>query len=157
LQEPDWYADWRHEAVHHLMTKIDAIKQRFRISDWPRWDYDMDACSLIFSEEGKPRVVAEVLLIGSLSDERNNWQWGWANTHWPKPVIAGMEEVRAFGETHAIEELTQGWVEDADDLNQRGWELSAVATRVLDGLGVYRPKTSNGAIFFMYRSIRLVE
>lgn len=150
----DWYEQWRHDALHELIEKNDRVMADFRINDWPRWDYGLKDCSLIFSDQGVPRVVAEVRLIGSTSKALNNWQWAWANSNWPPEVVSGVEAVKAYGEEHAIAELTHGWVEDDDDLNQKGWELSAVAARLLNGLGVYRPQTDNGALFFLYRSLR---
>src|SRR5262245_58070130 len=133
----DWYSQWRHDAVHELQDKNAKLDTEFRLSAWPRWDYDMENCTLTFSQDGSPKVIASVRLIGSTSIELNNWQWGWANKFWPRQVIEGVDAVRAFGEEHGIAELTEGWIEDAENLNSRGWELAAVAVRLLNGLGVY--------------------
>ena len=156
MSQPDWYSHWRHDAVHELIAKNDQVNGQFNILQWPRWDYDMDRCALTFSGRDGPKVVADVLLVGSTSTELKNWQWGWANNYWPKQVITGVDAVRAFGEKHGIAELTQGWVDSPEDLNRLGWELSAVAARVLNGIGVYRPETENGAIFFLYRNLRFL-
>jgi hypothetical protein len=61
---------------------------------------------------------------------------------------------RNFGEEHGIGELVCEYVTDVDDLNGLGWELSAVATRVTNALGVYRPSpTDGGAVFLLYKSM----
>lgn len=152
---PGWYGDWAHDAVHELIEKNERLKADFQLEQWSRWDYDMDARTLTFSDADVPKVVAEIRLIGSTSIELKNWQWSWANVHWPASVCEGVEVLREFGEEHRIEELTNGWV-DAEDLTQLGWRLSAVAARQMDGLGVYRPKTNNGELFFLYRNMAFV-
>lgn len=43
MEHPDWYPDWRHDAVHQLQEKTERLKTEFRLGDWPRFDYDIDA------------------------------------------------------------------------------------------------------------------
>ncbi len=68
----------------------------------------MDACTLTFLNGDAPKVIADVRLVGSTSNELANWQWSWSNQHWPGPLCDGVETVRAFGEEHGIDELTKG-------------------------------------------------
>ena len=153
---PDWYDDWAHEALHELIDKNERLKAAFKLEHWSRWFYDMDACTLTFLDGDTPKVIADVRLIGSTSNELKNWQWSWANAFWPKPLCEGVDAVREFGEEYGIEELTNGWV-DSEDLTWLGWRLSAVGARQMKGLGIYRPRTDNGELFFLYRQMICVE
>jgi hypothetical protein len=152
MDHPDWYPDWRHEAVHELQEKNARLKAQFRLGDWPRYDYDVDAGTLIFSEDGAAKVIAEIQIVGTTSETAGDWLWAWANSHWPAERVADSERVRAFGEEHGICELTHEGIED-ENLNALGWELTAVMARVTEALGAYRPPGDDGALFLTYRTI----
>ena len=156
MSEPEWYANWRHEAVHELQEKNERLIEDYRLGSWPRYDYDLDSSMLTFSEEGRAKVVAEIQVVGTTSANAGNWLWAWDNAHWPADTIVDAQKVRDFGEQNGISELTDSYVED-DDLNARGWELTAVAARVCNAVGAYRPpRDEGGGFFLLYRSIQYV-
>jgi hypothetical protein len=152
MDHPDWYPDWRHEAFHQLQEKLDRLWKEFRLGEWPRYDYDLDAGTLVFSDGGVPRVIAEVQIVGSTSFKAGNWLWAWANAHWPAERVTDSGRVRAFGEEHGIRQLTHQYLTDGD-LNSLGWTMAAVMVRVTDALGAYRPPDDSGALFLTYKSI----
>ena len=153
MKHPDWYPAWRHDAYHRLQDKTERVRAQFRLGDWPRYHYDIDAGTLTFSENEVPKVIAEIQIAGSTSFKGGDWLWSWANAHWPLARSADAQRVRAFGEEHGIDELTEGSVKDKD-LNGLGWELTAVMVRVTDALGAYRaPRTEGGGLYLTYKSI----
>jgi len=152
MTAPDWYAAWRHEAVHELIEKNSALDTQFKIGAWPRYDYDVDQRTLVFSEDGAPRVIATVQLVGSVSFNADNWLWAWANDWWPTEVCEASHSVSRFGEEHGIEELICGYATD-DSLNQLGWEFTAITARIVGALGAYRTPTDDGYLYFVYREI----
>ncbi|MET0272609.1 MAG: DUF6882 domain-containing protein [Phenylobacterium sp.] len=155
MDAPPWYAAWRHEAVHELGAKQDRLKESFQVGAWPRYDYDVDAGTLTFSDASGPKVMAEIQIVGTTGPK--DWLWSWANSHWSPPSYEDVLRVRAFGEEHGIAELTSDYLED-EDLNALGWEMTAVAARVLDAAGAYRPPRDNGGgLFLVYRSIKFVS
>jgi hypothetical protein len=155
MDAPDWYTDWRHDAVHELMAKQDRLKETHRTGEWPRYDYDLDALTLTFSEEGKARVRASVQVVGTTGPQ--DWLWSWANSHWSEDSFSDLRRVRDFGVEHGIEELTTECLED-ENLNDLGWELTAVAARIIGSVGAYRPPRDNGGgLFLIYRSIEFVS
>ncbi len=154
MDGPDWYRDWRHEAVHLLQEKNALLGQRFRLGSWSRFDYDVATRQLVFSEDARPKVMAEIQVVGTTSEKGGNWLWAWANSHWPPDAVEDATRVCSFGEEHRIGELTSGYVED-DDLNALGWELAAVAARVCDAAGAYRPpRDEGGGLYLLLRSVR---
>ena len=155
MSTPDWYADWRHDAVHELMAKQAEMGERYQTNAWPRYDYDVDAGTLIFSDPSGPKVVADIQIVGTTA--KKDWLWSWANSHWPTSCTEDLQRVRAFGDEHGIDELTAETLED-DDLNSLGWEMSAIAAKILGAVGAYRPPRENGGgLFLIYRSIRFVS
>jgi hypothetical protein len=45
----------------------------FPLGHWARYDYDLTAGKLLFSQEGKVAVVAEIQIAGSTSAMAGNW------------------------------------------------------------------------------------
>src|SRR5690348_4131607 len=84
MENPEWYPDWRHEAFKELEAKNARLRAEFKIGDWPRFDYDIAAGTLTFSDAGRVRVIAEIQVAGSTSEKAGNWRWAWANQHVPQ-------------------------------------------------------------------------
>jgi len=147
------HPDWRHDAVHELQNKNACLRAKFLLEDWPRYDYDLDAGTLTFSDRGVAKVVSTIQVAGSTSGRKNNWLWAWANSHWPSHQVIDSGKVRLFGEEHKICELILESVED-DEINDLGWELTAVAVKITDALGAYRPPDDHGGgLFLVYKTI----
>lgn len=156
MENPDWYPDWRHEAFKQLEAKNERLSTEFRIGAWPRFDYDIQAGTLTFSERGSPKVIAEIQVAGSTSVNAGNWLWAWANAQVPEARSADAARVRAFGEDYRIPELVHDRVRDPD-LDVLGWEMTAVMVRVTNALGAYRPpRTEGGALYLTLKSVAWV-
>lgn len=147
---PQQFSDYLHDATHRLMDLNKECEEKFRISSWPRWDYDFDRGTLTFSRDGEPKVVALIQVVGTTSVSGGTWLWAWANQSLPTRVIEGSERVRQFGEHEHLTEITQKSWPDNDYL---GWAMTAVAAKVLGAKGAYRCPGANGFIYLVYSSL----
>ena len=153
MKNPDWYAEWHHEAVHQLQAKNARLDAEFRIGEWPRYDYDFDTGKITFSERGVAKVIAEIQIAGTTSERAGDWLWAWGNSHLPPELVTDSLLVRAFGEEDGICELTQETVSD-DDLNGLGWGLTSLAVHLTNAIGAYRPpREEGGGIYLIYKSM----
>ncbi len=146
------FEEFKRESIHNLKDLNDQCARVYRISAWPRWNYDLEDATLVFSETGIPRVVTSVQVVGTTSTNQKNWLWGWANGHLPQQVVSRMEEVRRFGETEGIRELTEPYWPDDEYF---GWAMSAVVAHVVGAKGAYRIPSKNGFMYFVFTDIRL--
>lgn len=65
-----------------------------------------------------------------------------------------MLAVREFGEKHNLLKLTESyWTATEED----GWEMSAVANRILGGKGVYRCPDEKGFFFLILTDISYIH
>lgn len=151
---PEEFAGFRHKAVHELMRLNELCEKEFRISTWPRWDYDLDVGTLTFSQEGVTRVAASIEVVGTTSDTDNTWLWSWANSTLPFCVTSAIRNVKSFGEKEGITELTSSILANNDHL---GWAMSAVATKILGARGAYRCPSKNGFIYLIYNDIGFAD
>jgi len=150
---PEKFSAFLHEAVHHLQDLNKKCEEEFRISSWARWDYDLDRGTLTFSQDGQPKVVAAIQVVGSISLSSGTWLWSWANQCFPLCVTQDVEKVRAFGELENLAELTQA-KRPADE--HVGWKMTAIAAKVLGAKGAYRCPGENGFVYVIYSSVTIV-
>ncbi|WP_246674554.1 DUF6882 domain-containing protein [Mesorhizobium sp. B4-1-3] len=118
--QPDWYPAWRDEAFEQLAAKNARLAKDFRLGSWSRYNYDLTAGKLMFSDQSGVEVISEIQIAGTTSAKAGNWLWAWANSNWPSEFTADAQSARSFGEKHGISELTQGYVRD-EDLDALGW------------------------------------
>jgi hypothetical protein len=149
---PQEFAEWRHDAVHALIDLNEQCDREFHLDRWPRWRCELDSAKLIFSDEALPRVTASILVAGTSSTEKREWRWGWANQSLPQPAVDRMREVREFGETSGVAELTHETLPADEHL---GWEMTALAARVLGAKGAYRCPNKEGFTYLIYTDIAL--
>jgi hypothetical protein len=148
------FVQFRHEAVHELMDLNKKCENGFRISAWPRWDYDLETGTLIFSENDVPKVIASIQVVGSSSSASHTWLWGWANSSIPPHVCNRLSQVRSFGKTEGLTILTTDSTADNEYL---GWEMAAITARVIGARGAYRCPSENGFLYFVYIDLRFAK
>ncbi|AZO14541.1 MAG: hypothetical protein E5V79_01930 [Mesorhizobium sp.] len=146
--QPDWYPAWRDEAFEQLTAKNARLAKDFRLGNWSRYDYDLTAGKLVFSDQSGVKVVSEIQIAGSTSAKAGNWLWAWANSNWPPEFITDAQSARSFGKKHGISELTRDYVTN-EDLNALGWELTSVVTRICNACGAYRCPPDDGVGLYL--------
>lgn len=147
------FATFMREATRDLTDLNEALNARYGIMAWERFDYDLSAGELVFSHKGRPRVRAEIQLVGATDVD---FVWAWAGDWWPAAAVEDARKVRAWGETHRIEALTTPRLKTINPTDL-GWGLSAVAARLTGARGVYRPVDGHRSLFFLYRDIGFVS
>jgi hypothetical protein len=138
------YKDFKHDCVHESMDKNEVWLKKYKINDWPRWDYSMEESTLTFSEKGKAKVICDMQVVGSTKG--NSWEWSWGNASLPPACSQRMHEVRTLGEEKQWGMLTNLFLENDGYL---GWECASIANHVLNGIGTYRCPTG-GKDDFVY-------
>jgi uncharacterized protein DUF6882 len=148
------FSQFKHDSVHELMRLNESCARIFKISSWPRYDYDLDRGTLTFSQEGTPRVVASVLVAGTTSVSGGTWLWSWANAHIPINVSEPLKKVRDFGISEDISELKEAYAPDDEHV---GWEMAALASKIMGAKGAYRCPGENGFVYLILTDIAFAE
>jgi len=141
----DEYESWAHDRIHESIAQNDIWLQKYKINDWPRWDYSLEEATLTFSNQGKPQVVCNIQAVGSV--EADSWEWTWGNKNLPDACKTRVHEVREFGEKKQWTKLSTLFLDNEEYL---GWELASVSVHLLDGIAVYRCTDSENPGYFMY-------
>jgi hypothetical protein len=139
------YEDFRHGCVHELMDINAKWREQYKIDEWPRWDFDPANGTLIFSENSRTKVIAEVAIVGAVAN--GVWEWTWGNSHMPQKDRDLLAAVHEYGEKKEWTKLTTLFLDNDEHL---GWELAAVSVHILDAQGAYRCPDSDCPGDFQY-------
>jgi hypothetical protein len=144
------YLDFIDEAYAYLRTVQDTLKVDFSLGSYERYDWDQDLGTMVFSDGGIAKVVADIQFVGSISTVTNTWLWSWDNPSILPHVKDKLLEVRTFGERHGLDELTTPtWAADERD----GWAMTAMSAKILQAKGAYRcPRKALS--FFIFSDVR---
>lgn len=66
-------------CMERLQSAQTTLIDEFGLGDWERWDWDMEKQELVFSHEGRRRVIASVTFVGTYSTNSGTWMWAWGN------------------------------------------------------------------------------
>jgi hypothetical protein len=139
------------EASQYLNTCQDHLSADFELQRWPRYDWDQETGLLVFSEESRPRVVAEIQFVGSISTVSDTWLWSWANDTIDGSLTVAASSVRRYGEQHGISQLsTSMWHAHHPD----GWEMTSISALLTNAKGAYRTPDENGFTFLLLTSVK---
>ena len=146
VQDDAAFEELLNESIDYLNGKQSAIIQEFKLDKHARWDWHQDSAQLVFSNDGKPTLICDVVFVGSISTTGKTWLWSWANESLAEGVKARMREVRAFGEEQRFNKLAGAfWPAKAED----GWQMTSIAARLLNAVGAYRTPDENGFVYMV--------
>lgn len=89
------------DAVFGRATAEVEAKTAAAVAAWAmnqsRWDADLEAGTLTFTNPRGWRIVAPVQVVGTRNTADGTFLWGWDHPSVPVPLRADAERVRAFG------------------------------------------------------------
>ncbi|MEW8048484.1 MAG: DUF6882 domain-containing protein [Candidatus Thiodiazotropha sp.] len=141
-------------SYEELRKQQDILETDFDLSKHERWNFYQEAGRIVFSNSGKPTVVAKFQFVGSISTESNTWLWGWANSSIEEDLYEKLHAVYEYGNSRGFNKLIDDkWKAEEVD----GWEMAAVANYLIKGKGVYRPPFGKGYTFMVITSIEWIS
>jgi hypothetical protein len=146
------FEEFEHSCIHESIEKNNLWLAKYRVHDWPRWDYSMDDATLTFSESGVAKVICRMQVVGS--SQGDSWQWSWGNPNYPDACKDKMGAVRNLGEEKQWRRLTQLFLE-CDEYT--GWACTSIASHILRGIGAYRCPSEFGFVYLVVVSSEFVN
>src|SRR5262245_63483217 len=70
-----------------------------------QYQWNLDNAQILF-RSATAEVVADICVIGSVSEAEGTFLWAWANEAIPCQARRGLEKVRAFGQSNGLDLLT---------------------------------------------------
>lgn len=152
VRDRNWIQDDEvfHELVCDSFSFIDSRHKKFmsdyNIGSYGRYDWDQRTGKLVFSNEGVPKVEAEIQFSGTFSSVSNTWMWAWANTYLEESIKSSSRLVKTLGEELGLKQLVAGRYA-ADEVD--GWEMTSVLAKKLNAIGVYRTSSEDGYTYMV--------
>jgi hypothetical protein len=143
----DCFEEFRKECFDIVTQVQEEFMRVYNILSYEHWFYDHKKGAFHFQSKDGRNLYFKYIDIGSFSTETNTWMWSWHNNSVPKHVTKGLEKVREFGIKNNFEKLCEGLI-DADEYT--GWDLTNIAARLVNAIGVYRVPQDHLFSYFVF-------
>ena len=141
------FKDYKDNCVAELMPLQDEFMKLYDINSYEEWFYDHDIGAFHFKSHNGKNLYFKYVDVGSFSTNTSTWKWSWGNETTPASVSKSLEKVKAFGQANHYEPLTRGLI-DGDEYT--GWEMTAIAVKMLNAFGAYRVPSDHLFIYFIF-------
>lgn len=146
------YEKFLDEAMVGFGSAAIRLNEEYNLGAY-RWDLDQKKGTLTFSENGTPKVIATVQIVGSYSTNSRTWMWAWANDSVRDHLKTGVAQAKIYGTEHKYTELTTAQFKCEEDY---GWTLTAAAGYLLKAKGAYRGPMTEGYVYMLITDIKKV-
>lgn len=142
------------DCARRAQVRNELADETYGLNDFGTWDFDDEAATLTFHNDGVVGLVADVQLIGSYSNNTHTWSWSWAvdsRSH----LIHAARRLRVFGEVRGFGFLTADEPQSVEI--EDAWEYAAVAAALFDAEAIYRMPDEHLFYFLLLRNLRRVS
>jgi len=138
------YKSFAEDCIEELKVLQSQFTEEFDITD-ANWFYNQATGLLTFSTDNT-ELNFKYFEVGSFSPKSETWMWSWHNDHTLENVKEPARQIKDFGVRANFAKLTEGHF-PSDEFE--AWEFAAIATKLTNGIGVYRPVNDNGLQIFL--------
>lgn len=139
------YNEFVTNCFNQLTKKQEELTDKYDLNSYPNWFYDQASGLITFSDDER-ELNFRYHEVGTFSKGTNTWKWSWDNENTLKKVKQNLEVVKEFGIEYGFDKLTQGLFESS---MEEGWDFTSITTKLLNGIGAYRPETERHFIFMV--------
>ena len=129
------YNNFAKTCVEELKVLQENFQNEYNVDWYENWFYNQSTGLLTFST-GDKEINFKYFDVGSFSEKSNTWEWSWDNDSTPESIKEKVNIVKEFGQKSNFSKLTTGYF-DSDEFE--AWEFAAIAAKLTNGIGVYRP------------------
>lgn len=139
------YNSFAERCVEELKVIQDKFQIEHNLTLYEDWFYDKTIGLLTFST-GDNQLNFKYIDVGSYSEKSKTWKWSWDNNTTLAKVKEETKLIKDFGQRSEFIKLTEGYF-PSDEIE--AWEFTAIAAKLLNGIGVYRPVNDLGLKIFL--------
>jgi hypothetical protein len=148
MQTPD-YDSFAQKCAEEQQLIQAAFHSDYNINNYENWFYNQATGLLTFST-GNNQINFSYIEVGTFSENTKTWKWSWDNEHTLEKVKEQIALIKEFGETYDYPKLTNGYFPSDE---YEAWEFTAIALKLTNGIGVYRPVADHLKIFMVITGI----
>jgi hypothetical protein len=129
------YSVFAKGCVDELKLVQDKFRQDYDVDWYDNWFYRQETGLLTFST-GDAEINFRYFEAGTFSLKSNTWMWAWDNEYTIDKIKEPCKRIKEFGHRSGYTKLTQACFPSDET---EAWEFTAIAAKLGDGIGVYRP------------------
>jgi hypothetical protein len=138
------------KSYEYLNAQQDICQSLYGLGSYESWYYEQETGMIEFSDSGVVKIRIQYEEVGSISTKSNTWLWAWDNKSLLPQIKNEIVRVREFGIQNNYRQLTKPkWYGDEYD----GWEMTAIAAKILGAKGAYRIPLENQYSFIVFKEI----
>ena len=142
------------QAADAMREKQKALVDRFQLGTHGRFDWSQEQGVIVFSNNGVPKVAADIQFAGSYSSTSKTWLWAWANDTILPKMSSDSKRVLQYGREHHFKRLTEAkWPAGEVDC----WEVTTLQAHLTNAEGMYRTPDNNGYTYLTLRNAHWVR
>ena len=138
-------------AFSELKARNEAADQVFNLRQ-SSWSLDQTTCAIRFHNPDGTAASAPFQTIGTLNRNDGTWLWAWDNPSIVDAIRQHALTVRAYGEEHGHELLTERKFPCDEEL---AWRLTALAAKLGNAQGAYRAPAGPTLLFLTIGKLTL--
>ena len=139
------YNSFAKKCAEELKVLQDKFQNDYNLTWYENWFYSQHTGLLTFST-GDKELNFKYFNVGSFSERSKTWKWSWDNEFTLDSVKEATIQVKEFGQKSNFPKLINGQF-NSDEIE--AWEFAAIAARVANGIGVYRPVNDSRLQIFL--------
>lgn len=139
------YSSFAEKCIEELKILQDKFQKECDLNWYENWFYDQATGLLTFST-GETELNFKYFQVGSFSQKSNTWKWSWDNDNTLNKVKEPIRIIKEFGERSNFPKLVNGYF-SSDEFE--AWEFTAIAAKLTNGIGVYRPVNEDQLQIFL--------
>lgn len=144
-------AELLEKAFSELKARNEVADQVFNLRQ-SSWALDQTSCAIRFQNPNGTVASAPFQTIGTLNQNDGTWLWAWDNPSIVDAIRQHALAVRAYGEEHGHELLTQRKFPCDEEL---AWRLTALAAKLGNAQGAYRAPAGPTLLFLTFGKLTL--
>ena len=139
------YNSFAEDCVEELKILQSKLNEDYDVDGYANWFYNQATGLLTFST-GETELNFKYFEVGSFSHKSDTWMWSWHNEHNLEKIRETPKQIKDFGERFNFTKLMEGCF-PSDEFE--AWEFAAIAAKLTNGIGAYRPVSDEGLKIFL--------
>lgn len=139
------YNSFAERCADELKVLQNKFQDEYDVDWYENWFYNQTTGLLTFST-GDAQLNFKYFDVGSFSQKSTTWKWSWDNEHTVDNVKEPTKRLKEFGERSGYPKLTTGYFVSDE---YEAWEFAAIAAKLINGIGVYRPVNDEGLQIYL--------
>ena len=133
-------------------AKQEALERDWRIGEAAEWGFDQDTCLLWLGFDDGSRLEANAQILGTYSNDDQDWQWAWSNPNIEAAVARDSQAVKELGARLGLAYLQ----EESLPVESPGHAayLCSIGVKATNAVGVFEGEFGPTVGFFMLKDLR---